>query len=82
MSPSDLLRNLDGVPHEVEVAIPGPRIRVSKLLALGRGDVLNADYMVGENIPVFAGGVRIGAGELSNVDRHLVLRIVHFGGGR
>lgn len=74
--------SFDDVPVDVEAAVPGPVMRVSELLELRQGDVLNVQHPVGENIPVFAGGSRIGVGELSHINRRLILRMVRFGSER
>ena len=73
--------NFDDVPVEVEAAVAGPAMRVSELLALRVGSIVATPGCIGENIAVFAGGARIGAGELSNRDRRLALRMVRFGSG-
>lgn len=73
--------DFDDVPVEVEAAVAGPAMRVSELLALRVGSIVGTPSSIGENIAVFAGGARIGAGELSNRDRRMVLRMVRFGSG-
>lgn len=80
MEPEHSLSFAD-VPVEVEVAVAGPAMRVSELLALHVGSVVAMPCCIGENIAVFAGRARIGAGELSNRDRRLALRMVRFGSG-
>jgi flagellar motor switch/type III secretory pathway protein FliN len=67
------------VPVDVEAAFAGPVMRVSELLALRVGSVVATPRCVGENIAVFAGGARIGAGELSSRSRRTVIRMVRFG---
>ena len=73
--------NFDDLPLEVEAVVAGPAMRVSELLALRLGSVITTPSCVGENISGFAGGARIGAGELSNRDRRLLIRMVRFGSG-
>ena len=71
--------NFDDVPVEVEAALAGPAMRVGELLALRVGSLVATPRCVGENIALFAGGARFGAGELSNRNQRMVIRMVRFG---
>jgi flagellar motor switch/type III secretory pathway protein FliN len=79
MTQPDQSLNFDDVPVEVEAALSGPAMRVSDLLALREGSVITTERCIGENIGLFAGGARVGAGELSNHNGRVVIRMVRFG---
>jgi len=70
---------LSDVPIEVEVAAAGPALRMSEILALREGSVVATNLRAGENIGLFAGNARIGAGEFSSHPDPAALRIVWLG---
>ena len=71
---------LDDVPVDIEAAVAGPKMRISEILALRAGSVISTGLRAGENIDVFAGRARIGAGEFSSNGQREVIRMVRFGG--
>jgi flagellar motor switch/type III secretory pathway protein FliN len=81
MMDAELPLKFDDVPVEVEAAFAGPTMRVSQLLALRVSGIVLTTFAVGENIPVYAGGSRIGEGELSSRDQRLAFRLVRLGSG-
>jgi flagellar motor switch/type III secretory pathway protein FliN len=81
MTDAEFPLRFDDVPIEIEVAFSGPAMRVSQLLALRVGSTVLTTRRIGENIVAYAGGSRIGEGELSNREQRLVLRMVRFGSG-
>ena len=66
------------VPVAVEAAVAGPALRVDELLALSVGQVLQSPYRAGESLDVTAGNARIGAGELSERNGRVAVRLVDF----
>jgi len=72
---------LGDVPIEVEAAAAGPALRMSEILALKKGSVIGINLRAGENIGLFAGNARIGAGEFSSNQRGAAIRIVWLGTG-
>jgi flagellar motor switch/type III secretory pathway protein FliN len=68
------------LPLAVEALLEGPTLTVDQLLALGVGGLVTTTRRAGETIDLFAGGARIGAGELGAVKGHAVLRMVSFKG--
>ena len=79
MKAPEQLSLLNDVPVDIEAAVAGPRMRVSEILALRAGSVISTGLRSGENIDVFAGCARIGAGEFSSTDQRVVIRMVRFG---
>ena len=73
---------LGDVPMEIEADIPGPMMRLSEILALRAGSVVPTERRVGESVDVFAGGARIGDGELSSHADRALVRMVRFGSKR
>jgi flagellar motor switch/type III secretory pathway protein FliN len=70
---------LDDLPLEIEVAVAGPSMRVTRILELRAGSVVTTALNEGETVDVFAGGARIGDGELSTHAGRTEIRMVHFG---
>jgi flagellar motor switch/type III secretory pathway protein FliN len=68
------------LPLAVEALLEGPTLTVDQLLSLGVGGLVTTTRRAGETIDLFAGGARIGAGELGAVKGHTVLRMVSFKG--
>ena len=81
MSTAEFSLTLDEVPIELEAALLGPTMSVSQLLALRVGAIIPTRCRIGENVAVYAGGSRIGEGELSNRGQRLLLRVVRTGSG-
>ena len=69
----------DDVPLDVDAGIPAPPMRVSEVLAWRVGTIVSTERPNGENVDVFAGGARLGSGELSIAGSRAVLRMVRFG---
>jgi flagellar motor switch/type III secretory pathway protein FliN len=70
---------LDDVPVEIEATLDGPPMPLSEILALRAGSLVSTSLRAGESIGVFAGGARIGAGELSSRGGKITVRVVRFG---
>ncbi len=70
---------LNDVPLEVEVAVPGVNMRLADVLELAPGLVIATVRRNGDVVDVFAGGVRIGCGELSVSKRGAQLRMTRLG---
>jgi flagellar motor switch/type III secretory pathway protein FliN len=79
MTADDLVR-FSEVPLKVEALIPCPRMRISDLLALRPGSIVEAGRLAGENVDVLAGNAFLGIGELTKLDGKLMLRILGFRG--
>jgi flagellar motor switch/type III secretory pathway protein FliN len=82
MTNAERLVRLDDVPVEIEAAIAGPVLRVREILALRVGRVIAAPSRAGDSVDLFAGGARIGDGELSRSGDRPVIRMVRFGSER
>ena len=79
MTDAEFPLKFDDVPVEVEAAFSGPAMRVSELLALRVDGIVLTPRCIGENIALYAGGARIGEGELSSRDQRMALRMVRLG---
>jgi flagellar motor switch/type III secretory pathway protein FliN len=72
---------LGDVPLEVEVAIHCGRRRVSEIAPLQVGSLIPTPVGAGAEIEIFAGGARIGCGELSICGDRAMVRITRLGSG-
>lgn len=64
------------VPVQVSVRLGRRRMRISQLLRLGAGDVVDLERMVGEPVDLFVNDRLVARGELVVVDGRLGLTIV------
>ena len=72
----------DDVPIRLVFELGRVEIDLGKLQALGPGHVFELDRSIGEAVEVFAGGRRIGLGEVVKIDRQVGVRMVRlFGHG-
>jgi flagellar motor switch/type III secretory pathway protein FliN len=81
MDAAELSRFMD-VPLEVEAQVEGPRLRVSDLLALRTGSVIETDRPAGGNVDILAGASPLGVGELTAARGKVVVRVVRFRGDK
>jgi len=65
-----------GVPVQVSVRLGRRRLRISELLRLGSGDVVDLERAVGEPVDLFVNDRLVARGELVVVDGRLGLTIV------
>lgn len=71
-APSSLLLRL---PVEVEVSVPVPGFRVSDVLALEPGRVLETDWGHAEDLPLWAGDVQLVWAEFEVVEQKIAVRV-------
>ena len=64
------------VPVQVSVRLGRRRLRISELLRLGPGDVIDLERIVGEPVDLFVNDRLVARGELVVVDGRLGLTIV------
>lgn len=72
LAPSSLLLRL---PAAAEVSIPVPGFRVSDLLALEPGRVLETDWVHAEDLPLWAGDVQLVWAEFEVVEQKIAVRV-------
>ncbi|WP_114393247.1 flagellar motor switch protein FliN [Oleisolibacter albus] len=65
-----------GVPVQVSVRLGRRRLRISQLLRLGPGEIVDLERAVGEPVDVFVNDRMVARGELVVVDGRLGLTIV------
>jgi flagellar motor switch/type III secretory pathway protein FliN len=82
MTSTEELAHLGDVPAELEVAVVGSPISVRALLSLSVGDLVVTAVRAGDSVGLFAGGARIGDGELSRSGGRAVIRMVSLGSKR
>jgi flagellar motor switch/type III secretory pathway protein FliN len=63
------------LPVELEVAIPVRDFRVRNLLTLEPGQVIEAQWAHGEDMPLASGTVQLAWSEFEVVDTHLAVRV-------
>jgi flagellar motor switch protein FliM len=63
------------LPVEMEVAIPVREFRVRNLLTLEPGQVIETQWVNGEDIPLAAGDVQLAWSEFEVVESQLAVRI-------
>jgi flagellar motor switch protein FliN/FliY len=80
MSDPSALSHLFDIPLEVEALVEGFDLRVSELLALRVGSVIETRRAAGENVDLFAGDAYIGSGELTQIDGGIAVRMVKLKG--
>jgi flagellar motor switch/type III secretory pathway protein FliN len=79
MEEAALTRFLE-VPLEVDVIVKGQSMRVSDLLALKAGSLIDSQVPAGANVDVLAGSSLLGQGELTAVRGKVAVRMVSFRG--
>jgi flagellar motor switch/type III secretory pathway protein FliN len=63
------------LPVEVDVSVPVRQFRVRNLLALEPGQVIESQWMHGEDLPLAAGEVQLAWSEFEVVDSQLAVRV-------
>jgi flagellar motor switch protein FliM len=63
------------LPVELEVAIPVREFRVRNLLALDPGEVIETQWVQGEDMPLTAGDVQLAWTEFEVLDTQLAVRV-------
>jgi flagellar motor switch protein FliN/FliY len=63
------------LPVEVDVALPAKEFRVRDLLALETGQVIETQWVPGEDLPLGARGAQFAWSEFEVVDSKLAVRI-------
>jgi flagellar motor switch/type III secretory pathway protein FliN len=82
MTNTEQIARLGDVPAEIDVAVAGSPMSVRELLSLSVGDVIVTPVRAGDSVGLFAGGARIGDGELSRSGGRAVIRMVSLGSKR
>jgi len=67
------------MPVELDVAIPIPDFRVRNLLALAPGQLIEARWPSGEDVPLSSGGVQVAWTEFEVIESGLAVRITRLG---
>jgi len=67
------------MPVELDVAIPIPDFRVRNLLALAPGQLIEARWPNGEDVPLSSGDVQIAWTEFEVIESQLAVRITRLG---
>jgi flagellar motor switch protein FliN/FliY len=80
MADSFALSHLFDIPLDVEAKVKGLDLRVSELLTLKVGSVIETRRAAGENIDLFAGDAYIGSGELAQINGRIAVRMVKLKG--
>lgn len=73
--PIELSAPLARLPVEVEVGIPVREFRVRNLLALEPGQVIETQWVLGDDMPLAAGDVQLAWSEFEVVDTQLAVRV-------
>lgn len=63
------------IPVEVDVAVPIRKFRVRNLLALDRGQVIETQWLDGDDLPLGARGAQLAWTEFEVIDQKLAVRI-------
>ena len=63
------------IPVEIDVAVPVRKFRVRNLLALAKGNVIESQWLQGEDMPLGARGARLAWVEFEVIDQKLGVRI-------
>jgi flagellar motor switch protein FliN/FliY len=63
------------LPVELDVAVPVREFRVRDLLALELGQVIETEWVHGEDMPLAAGDVQLAWSEFEVVDSQLAVRV-------
>ena len=66
---------LTRLPVEVDVAVPVRGFRVRNLLAINPGEVIETQWVNGEDLPLAAGDVHLAWSEFEVIDTLLAVRI-------
>ena len=64
-----------GLPCELIVDLPLPEFKISDLLKLRNGSVINAHWRVGHDVPLRLNGLLIGSSEFEVVGNNLAVRL-------
>lgn len=73
--PLNLTPSVARLPIELEVAVPVRVFRVRNLLALEAGQVIEAQWAHGEDMPLAAGRVQLAWSEFEVVETQLAVRV-------
>lgn len=63
------------LPVEVDVTVPIRKFRVRNLLAMVKGDVIQTQWVEGDDMPLAARGTQLAWTEFEVVDQQLAVRI-------
>ncbi|SPE26263.1 hypothetical protein SBA5_540020 [Candidatus Sulfotelmatomonas gaucii] len=66
-----------GLPVELDVAVPVRQFRVRNLLALAPGQLVETQWVPGNDLPLAAGAVQLAWSEFEVVETRLAVRITH-----
>jgi flagellar motor switch/type III secretory pathway protein FliN len=66
---------LSRLPVEVDVTIPVPAFRVRTLLAMAPGQVIETEWIQGEDMPLAAGDVQLAWTEFEVIETALAVRV-------
>ncbi len=64
-----------GLPCEFIVELPVPGFKISDLLKLRRGSIVNAHWRVGQDAPLLLNGTLVGWTEFEVMGTHLAVRL-------
>lgn len=78
MSPREEIAHIANVPIEVEVQLDRRFMKISEILSLEEGSIVEMERSAGENIDIYIGGVLCGSGEIVVIESTLGVRITDF----
>jgi len=80
MTAQEEIAHIATVPIDLEVQLDQRWMKLSEILALEEGSIIEMRRSAGENIDLYVGGTLIGCGEIVVVENSLGVRITDFNG--
>lgn len=78
MTPQEEVAQIANVPIEIEVQLDSRRMKLSEILALEEGSVIEMTRSAGENIDIFIGKRLAAFGEIVIIESTMGVRITDF----
>lgn len=78
MRPIEQVAHFADIPMEVEVLLDRRQIKLSEVLALEEGSIIEMHRSAGENIDIYVGSKLIGFGEIVIIESIIGVRITDF----
>jgi flagellar motor switch protein FliN len=78
MTPQEEVAHIGDVPIEIEVQLASRRMKLSEILALEEGSVIEMTRAAGENIDIFIGRKLAAFGEIVIIESTMGVRITDF----
>ena len=72
------ISHLADVPIDIEVELGRKTMTLNSILSLSPGSVIKLPRLAGENIDIYAGGARIGSGEIVIIEERFGARLTDF----